>query len=68
MTFAEQKQSIKQILDAQPKFRVRLPAPRKGDSPFEVVGINGYNIQIKKGESVEVPESVYMILQDAQII
>lgn len=67
-TRTQELQSIKAQLDAQPKFRVRLPAARKGDAPFEVVGINGYNIQIKKGETVEIPESVYMILQEAQLV
>lgn len=64
----DQRRSTKEQLDAQPKVKIRIPPAKKGDLPYEVVGINGYNYQILKGKEVEVPETVYRILQEANII
>lgn len=36
--------------------------------PFETVSINGYTYQIQRGIEVEVPESVYEVLSQANII
>lgn len=36
--------------------------------PYETVQINGYTYQIQRGKEVEVPESVYEILSQANII
>lgn len=36
--------------------------------PFETVSINGYTIQIQRGKEVQVAESVYQILSDANLI
>ena len=68
--------STKQRLDAQPKESVRIPVDAdikmklKGDTshkdwPFTTVQINGYTYQIKHGEKVSVPQSVYEVLEQA---
>jgi hypothetical protein len=71
-----------EVLAAQPKVKVRLPinstkkkeleaqleAGKKVDWPFETVQINGYTFQIQLGQTVEVPESVAAILEDAGMI
>lgn len=62
------KQSTKQMLDAQPKHKIRLPNARKGQPNYEIVGVNGYNYQIKRGEQVEIPETVFNILVEAELI
>lgn len=36
--------------------------------PFETVNINGYTYQIQRGIEVEVPESVYEVLSQSNII
>lgn len=58
----------KDMLDAQPKFAIRIPAAKKGELPYQIVGINGYNYQIMKGVEVKVPETVYRILQESDVI
>jgi hypothetical protein len=60
--------STKQQLDAQEKFTVRLPQARKSEVNYVVVGVNGHNYQIQRGVSVEVPETVYNLLVEANII
>jgi hypothetical protein len=66
-------------LKAQPKRQIRLhlspeekrrleAAEANGNKvewPFQYVGINGVNYQIQLGKEVEVPESVYEILNQA---
>ncbi len=53
----------------EPKETVKLYQVPAGstDAPLmdEVVQINGYTYQIKRGESVEVPESVARVLREA---
>lgn len=53
-----------------PKVRVRLPQTPNGQSqlPDETVQINGYTFQIKRGEWVNVPEPVAVILEQAGLI
>lgn len=36
--------------------------------PYETVSINGYTYQIQRGKEVEVPEAVYEVLSNANII
>ena len=69
-------------LKAQPKVKVKLHLPaqrkkeleaqqeagKKVDWPFQTVCINGYIYQIQLGQTVEVPESVAAILEDAGLI
>lgn len=62
------KLTTKALLDAMPKMPVRLVARGKNDPNFETVCINGYIIQIKRGEQVEVPQVVYDILEEGNLI
>jgi hypothetical protein len=62
------QQSTKAILDAQPQREIRLMAARKGELNFEIVGVNGYNFQIQRGVAVKVPQTVYDILVEANLI
>ena len=68
--------NTKEQLNAQPKENVRIPVDAdikmklKGDTshkdwPFTTVQINGYTYQIKHGEKVAVPQSVYEVLEQA---
>lgn len=36
--------------------------------PYETVNINGYTFQIQRGKEVQVPESVYEVLSQSNII
>jgi hypothetical protein len=58
-----------EILADQPKRKVRLHQVPKGSSekplPDETVCINGHIYQIQRGVEVEVPESVYLVLEQA---
>lgn len=58
-----------QELAAQPKRRIRLHqvpvAAGDPQMPDETVCINGHIYQIKRGVEVEVPESVYFVLEQA---
>ncbi len=58
-----------EALSAQPKKKVRLYQVPEGSTdrplPDETVQINGYTYVIKRGEEVEVPESVHAVLQEA---
>lgn len=72
----------KKLLDAQDKVKVRIPmspelkqkleaeekAGKKIEWPSHSVQINGYIYQIQLGKSVEVPESVAEILEQAGLI
>ncbi len=56
-------------LAAQEKVRIRLYQVPKDSTdrpmPDEFVSINGHNYSIKRGETVEVPQSVYEVLEHA---
>ncbi|MEO7899632.1 MAG: hypothetical protein ABIZ35_05895 [Capsulimonas sp.] len=58
--------TVKQQLDAQAKYRIRLRHELgKKDQKKEgalTVGVNGHFYFIKRGEYVDVPEEVYLIL------
>ncbi|BDI33345.1 hypothetical protein CCAX7_53960 [Capsulimonas corticalis] len=58
--------TVKQQLDAQPKYRIRLRHELgKKDHKKEgalTVGVNGHFYFIKRGEYVDVPEEIYLIL------
>lgn len=55
------------MLAAQPKQTIKLyqTPPGENDLPDETVCINGYIYQIKRGEAVDVPQSVYEVLEQA---
>ena len=55
------------LLAAQPKRTVRLHQTTPPDKPLpdETVCINGYIFQIKRGVDVQVPQSVYDVLEQA---
>ncbi len=53
------------------KDKVRIKIPNDPLNPKDtqvVVGINGFNYVIKRGQTVEVPEEVARILEDAKYI
>lgn len=61
--------SIKDQLDKMPKRTVRIPINEQNPKDLVVpVTISGYTYQIKRGESVEVPEEVERILIEAKYI
>lgn len=62
------KNTTKAALDAMPKMPVRLVARPKDQLNFETVQVNGYTIQIQRGVQVEVPQLVYELLENANLI
>lgn len=54
-------------LSGQPRQKVRIPMIPGGDDCVECC-INGYNYMIKRGVSVELPESVVELLANAGIV
>lgn len=58
-----------EILADQPKRRVKLHQVPRGSTetplPDETVCINGHIYQIQRGVEVEVPQSVYEVLEQA---
>lgn len=56
-----------EILSQQKKIKIKLPLINPKDDVVEV-GINGYVYRIKRGESVEVPESVAEVLEHAGLL
>ncbi|WP_108669551.1 hypothetical protein [Peribacillus acanthi] len=70
------------LLAAQPKVRIKLPlsaemkqkleaqekAGKNVEWPFHPVQVNGYIYQIQLGKTVEVPETVADILEQAGLI
>ena len=51
-------------LNSQAKVKIRIEEV-EGETGYVEVGCNGRVYQIKRGEDVEVPYSVYLILKDA---
>lgn len=66
---AEEERRVREELQSQPKRKIRLwqVPENSADNPLpdETVCINGYVYQIKRGETVEVPESVAVVLEQA---
>lgn len=58
----------KALLEAEPKIKVKIRAMGKDDTAPVPVVINEYCLLIKKGEYVEVPESVAKMLEEANYI
>lgn len=73
---------VGELLAKQKKVKVKLHLPtqerqkleaaraagQKVHWPFETVNINGYTYQLQRGVEVEVPESVYEVLSQSNII
>lgn len=78
----QQVRDFKQVLDSQPKRKVKLHLPyeelvrlsslekagKPVSWPYELASINGYNYYITLGKECEVPESVYEILSNAHLV
>lgn len=60
-------ESIKEVLDAQPKVRIMVPGTPgvKREKDYKEVIVNGYNYRIRCGEYVEVPQTVADILANS---
>lgn len=52
-------------LKAQPHHTIRLRPESKAKPGEQTVQVNGYTYQIKRGETVSVPKTVYDILVEA---
>ena len=50
---------------AEKKVKIRLPLTRT-ETKDEYVAVNGKSYQIKRGETVEVPESVAEVIQHSE--
>ena len=50
---------------AEKRVFVKVPRAGSGEDPYQLVGVNGEMFRIKRGERVEVPESVAEVLQNA---
>lgn len=63
---------VKVRLHLDPEERKRLEAQEKSGKnvqwPAEFVGINGHNYLIHRGKEVEVPQSVYKVLEHAGMV
>lgn len=57
-----------EVLAAQPKRRIKIKQRDKTDIAAVPVGINGYKYLVPKGEYVEVPEAVAVLLEEADYI
>lgn len=86
--FDNEALGVKEILDKQPKRRIKLAMDPEEKQKFDTllqkfeqgkldtkpnyptipVGINGFTYFIPKGESTEVPESVFEILEHAGLV
>lgn len=71
--FNRDQKSVKELLDACPKVKIRLSLPegmtqedlKDGKHDLsEFVAINGYAYRIMRGVTVEVPEPVAQLLED----
>lgn len=63
------EKTIKQLLDEQPKEKVRIPLnDRNPEDKTVSVIINGYRYVIKRGETVEVPVEVARTLEESKYI
>ena len=57
------------VYGKEPKVRIKIPMnPLSKEDKVVPVCINGYNYMINRGETVEVPETVAQILEEAKYI
>lgn len=60
---------VKEALEKQEKVRVRIPMNPLNPDDVEIpVCVNGYRMVIRRGEAVEVPETVEELLAGAGYI
>lgn len=60
-------EAMRKVLAAQPKVKIRLAKDEvRGED--QVVTINGYSMTIKRGHTVEVPQGVAEVLEQAGLI
>lgn len=66
----QKKHKVKLYLSVEDRQKLEAAenAGKKVQWPFETVSINGYTYQIQRGKEVEVPEAVYEVLSNANII
>lgn len=65
----QQAKAMGQTLADGPKVKIKIPLdPLNKEDSMVPVGINGYFYYIKRGETVEVPETVADILTRAKYI
>ncbi len=58
-----------EILNKENKVTIKIPFDGKNPSDTTVpVGLNGYIYYIKRGQKVEVPETIANILEEAKYI
>lgn len=66
----QKKHKVKLYLSVEERQKLEAAekAGKKVKWPYETVNINGYTFQIQRGKEVEVPEAVYEVLSNANII
>jgi|GEM_PF-4012857 len=66
----QKKHKVKLYLSVEDRQKLEAAekAGKKVQWPYETVNINGYTFQIQRGKDVEVPEAVYEVLSNANII
>lgn len=66
----QKKVKVKLYLSAEDRQKLESAeaAGKKVAWPYETVSINGYTFQIQRGKEVEVPEAVYEVLSNANIV
>lgn len=64
----EMMDETKAQLDKEPKVRIKLRLDKSGKASSVPVCINGYIYLIRRGEAVEVPQTVAEILENADYI
>ena len=57
--------NMKDILDSEPKVKIRLHKDKNNKEDM-FVAINGRGYLIKRGETVEVPESIAKVIEESQ--
>ena len=62
-------EQTKAMLDAEPKYQISIKKETNNPNYVtERVFVNGFCVQIPVGEKVEVPQTVYEILQEKGVI
>lgn len=59
---------VEEAVEKQPTVRIKIPKLKDRQDEYVPVGINGYIQYVPVGETVEVPEQVAEILENAGYI